>query len=190
MFRYNRDEGGFQGWVERRLRWSRPTAYNLLNVHKRLGESVNQLDTLPRRVLYLLAGGRAEVGKSRHVPWFQGGTTHEAVCWRCPFAAFRQDSPALPLGLGAEPRRHESSPTGWGSFVASTTLCSACLAKKLLAGNWQLTCQKPRYLTPRPLRVPGEEAHPKKRPSDLAFSLLPKSRADCGTLFPRPAASK
>jgi hypothetical protein len=53
---YRRDEGGFQGWVERRLRMSRSTAYNLLSVHKTLGEKVsNALDTLPRRVLYLMA---------------------------------------------------------------------------------------------------------------------------------------
>jgi hypothetical protein len=35
---------------------SRSTAYNLLSVHKTLGEKVsNALDTLPRRVLYLMA---------------------------------------------------------------------------------------------------------------------------------------
>src|SRR5262245_13931955 len=35
IFRYRRDEGGFAGWVERRLGYSRQTAYNLLHVHER-----------------------------------------------------------------------------------------------------------------------------------------------------------
>jgi hypothetical protein len=53
---YRRDEGGFQGWIERRLRMSRSTAYKLLTVHTTLGEKVStNLDTLPRSVLYLLA---------------------------------------------------------------------------------------------------------------------------------------
>jgi hypothetical protein len=55
LFLYKRDEGGFEGWVESRLRYSRTTAYNLLTVHERFGESVQSLDTLPRSVLYLLA---------------------------------------------------------------------------------------------------------------------------------------
>ena len=55
LFLYKRDEGGFEGWVAKRLRIKRSTAYNLLTVHERFGESVQNLDTLPRTVLYLLA---------------------------------------------------------------------------------------------------------------------------------------
>jgi phage N-6-adenine-methyltransferase len=57
IFRYQHDEGGFQGWVERRLTFSRRTAYKLLDVHKQFGgkESVHIMHTLPRSVLYLLA---------------------------------------------------------------------------------------------------------------------------------------
>jgi Protein of unknown function (DUF3102) len=56
LFRYCRDEGGFAGWVEARLRFSRQTAYNLLSVHERFGgESVKFLDTFPATILYLLA---------------------------------------------------------------------------------------------------------------------------------------
>jgi hypothetical protein len=58
IFRYRRDEGGFGGWVETRLGYSRQTAYNLLNVHEQFGgqESVQNLDTLlTASVLYLLA---------------------------------------------------------------------------------------------------------------------------------------
>jgi hypothetical protein len=53
---HRRNEGGFQGWIESRLSMSRRTAYNLLEVHKRFGgESLQNLQTLPRSVLYLLA---------------------------------------------------------------------------------------------------------------------------------------
>jgi len=56
QYLYRRDEGGFQGWVESRLSMSRRTVYNLLDVHKQFGsESVQNLHTLPRSVLYLLA---------------------------------------------------------------------------------------------------------------------------------------
>jgi hypothetical protein len=56
LFLYNRDEGGFQGWVERRLRMSTSTAYKLLDVHKRFGgESLHIVETLSRSVLYLIA---------------------------------------------------------------------------------------------------------------------------------------
>jgi hypothetical protein len=56
LFRYRRDEGGFAGWVETRLRISRQTAYNLLHVHERFGEqSVEYFDTFPASILYLLA---------------------------------------------------------------------------------------------------------------------------------------
>jgi hypothetical protein len=56
LFRYRRDEGDFAGWVEKRLKMSRRTAYNLLDVPEKFGgESVQILHTLPRSVLYLLA---------------------------------------------------------------------------------------------------------------------------------------
>jgi hypothetical protein len=57
IFRYRRDEGGFAGWVETRLRYSRQTAYNLLHVHERFGgqEVSKRLDTLARSVLFLVS---------------------------------------------------------------------------------------------------------------------------------------
>ena len=56
LFLYKRGEGGFEGWVEKRLTMSRRTAYNLLDVYEKFGsESVQNLHTLPRSVLYLLA---------------------------------------------------------------------------------------------------------------------------------------
>jgi hypothetical protein len=56
LHRYQHGDGGFEGWVERRLKMSRRTAYNLLDVHKRFGhQSVQNLHTLPRSVLYLIA---------------------------------------------------------------------------------------------------------------------------------------
>jgi hypothetical protein len=68
LHRYKHGDGGFEGWVERRLKMSRRTAYNLLDVHKRFGhQSVQILHTLPRSVLYLIApdsvpeAARAEV---------------------------------------------------------------------------------------------------------------------------------
>ena len=56
IFRYSRDDGGFAGWVETRLRISRQTAYNLLHVYERFGgKSVKYFDTFPASILYLLA---------------------------------------------------------------------------------------------------------------------------------------
>lgn len=57
LFRYKRDEGGFEGWIEQRLSVSRRTAYDVLAVYERFGgEKVcDALHTLPRRVLYALA---------------------------------------------------------------------------------------------------------------------------------------
>jgi hypothetical protein len=56
LFRYRRDEGGFAGWVESRLTFSRQTAYNLIHVHEQFGgECVKRLDSFPTSVLYLLA---------------------------------------------------------------------------------------------------------------------------------------
>ena len=54
LFLYRRDEGGFGGWVEKRLRMSRSTADRLVKVHEQFG-NVRQFDELPRSVLYLLA---------------------------------------------------------------------------------------------------------------------------------------
>jgi hypothetical protein len=50
---FRRDEGGFTGRIERRLRMSQRTAYNLLEVHKRFGGE--SLQNLSRSVLYVLA---------------------------------------------------------------------------------------------------------------------------------------
>jgi hypothetical protein len=56
LHRYKHGDGGFEGWAERRLKMSRQTAYNLLNVHKQFGgQCVQILDTLPRSILYLIA---------------------------------------------------------------------------------------------------------------------------------------
>jgi hypothetical protein len=55
LFLYKRDEGGFTGWVAKRLKMSHETAYRLLRVNEKLGESFNHVETLPRSVLYLLA---------------------------------------------------------------------------------------------------------------------------------------
>jgi hypothetical protein len=56
LFRYRRDEGGFAGWVEARLTFSRQTAYSLIHVHEQFGgECVKHSDTFPTSVLYLLA---------------------------------------------------------------------------------------------------------------------------------------
>jgi hypothetical protein len=56
IFRYCRDEGGFAGWVETRLHYSRHTAYNLIHVHEQFGgQKVSKcLDTLGRSVLFLI----------------------------------------------------------------------------------------------------------------------------------------
>lgn len=57
IWRYHRAEGGFQGWVESRIGYSRATTYNLIGVYEKLGsQSVQLLDTLgPSRALYELA---------------------------------------------------------------------------------------------------------------------------------------
>lgn len=55
LFRHQRDEGGFQRWVETRLSIKRSTAYRLISVHERFGESVSNWDTLSKSVLYALA---------------------------------------------------------------------------------------------------------------------------------------
>jgi hypothetical protein len=50
-----RDEGGFTGWAEKRLRYSRATAFRLVSVHEELGGKASQFETLSKSVLYLLA---------------------------------------------------------------------------------------------------------------------------------------
>src|SRR6516165_2803390 len=57
LFLPRRDEGGFSGWVENRLRYSRAYAYRMLNVD-RWAKSVSSWDTfgtLPVSAIYLLA---------------------------------------------------------------------------------------------------------------------------------------
>ena len=44
LFLHHRDEGGFQGWVENRLGYSRASAYRMLNVD-RWAKSVSSWDT-------------------------------------------------------------------------------------------------------------------------------------------------
>ncbi len=58
LFRYDRREGGFTGWVEKRLGIGKDTAYRMISVFENLGESVaheRHFEDLPARVLYALA---------------------------------------------------------------------------------------------------------------------------------------
>jgi hypothetical protein len=57
IFRYRRDEGGFTGWIEHRLKYSTSTAYRLIDAYKRFGngECFPNWETLPVSALYLLA---------------------------------------------------------------------------------------------------------------------------------------
>lgn len=58
LFRYDRREGGFEGWCQSRLNISRSTAYNMIRVFEQLGESVQGLahfDQITREALYALA---------------------------------------------------------------------------------------------------------------------------------------
>ena len=57
VFRYRRAEGGFTGWITKRLRHSSATAYNVLNIYQRFGgdECFQTLEILPISALYLLA---------------------------------------------------------------------------------------------------------------------------------------
>lgn len=58
LFRYDRAEGGFTGWVERRLKMSQRTAYRMIDVFERLGESLPALaniEQITREALYALA---------------------------------------------------------------------------------------------------------------------------------------
>ena len=55
-FRYHRNEGGFVGYMKKRLGYSSSTAYRLLNVHTRFGKNVSHAwETLPVSAIYLLA---------------------------------------------------------------------------------------------------------------------------------------
>lgn len=58
LFRYDRREGGFEGWCERRLKLSRSAAYRMISVYEQLSESVPTLghfDDVTKEVLYALA---------------------------------------------------------------------------------------------------------------------------------------
>ena len=57
LFRYRRDEGGFQGWVENRLYYSRSHAYRLLDVNKLTASfpSWDTFGTLSASAIYQLA---------------------------------------------------------------------------------------------------------------------------------------
>lgn len=58
IFRYDRREGGFTGWVEKRLKISERTAYDMINVHERLSESLRHganIESLSAKALYALA---------------------------------------------------------------------------------------------------------------------------------------
>jgi hypothetical protein len=57
VFRYRRAEGGFTGWITKRLRHSSATACNVLNIYQRFGgdECFQTLEILPISALYLLA---------------------------------------------------------------------------------------------------------------------------------------
>jgi hypothetical protein len=55
LFLHHRDEGGFRGWVEDRLQYSRAHAYRLLNVNKIVSQGWDTFGTLPVSAIYLLA---------------------------------------------------------------------------------------------------------------------------------------
>jgi hypothetical protein len=57
IFRYRRNEGGFTGWIESRLKYSTSTVYRLIDAYKKFGcgESFPNWETLPVSALYLLA---------------------------------------------------------------------------------------------------------------------------------------
>jgi hypothetical protein len=57
LFVNRRDEGGFQGWVEDRLGYSRSHAYRLLDVDRlaKMSQGWDIFGTLPTTALYLLA---------------------------------------------------------------------------------------------------------------------------------------
>ena len=58
IFHYRRDQGGFTGWIENRLKIiSVATAYRLIDTYKRFGdgECFSNWETLPVSALYLLA---------------------------------------------------------------------------------------------------------------------------------------
>jgi hypothetical protein len=56
LFRYKRNGEGFVEWAETRLKFSKSTAYRLLDVHEKFrDECFPKWETLPRAALYLLA---------------------------------------------------------------------------------------------------------------------------------------
>jgi hypothetical protein len=55
-FKYRRDEGGYSGYMKRRLGYCSSDAYRLLDVHKRFGENVSQIwERLSLSTIFLLA---------------------------------------------------------------------------------------------------------------------------------------
>ena len=56
IFKYDRNEGGFTGWIDSRLTFGSSTAYKLIDVFTAFGnESFHKMETLPKSVLYALA---------------------------------------------------------------------------------------------------------------------------------------
>ncbi|NEU14634.1 DUF3102 domain-containing protein [Methylobacterium sp. BTF04] len=56
IFKYDRNEGGFTGWIDARLKFGSSTAYKLIDVFTAFGnESFHKMETLPKSVLYALA---------------------------------------------------------------------------------------------------------------------------------------
>jgi hypothetical protein len=63
VFRYRRDEGGYAGYMKRRLGYSTSSAYRLLDVHKRFGTNVSQIwERLPVSAVYQLAASSTPEG--------------------------------------------------------------------------------------------------------------------------------
>lgn len=57
LFKYDRDEGGFIGWIDARLKISKPTAYRMIDVFRSFGAAnASHVETLSKSVLYALAG--------------------------------------------------------------------------------------------------------------------------------------
>lgn len=56
LFKYDRSEGGFTGWVDARLSFSQKTAYRMIEVFKTFGSVKDcHIDRLSKSVLYALA---------------------------------------------------------------------------------------------------------------------------------------
>jgi hypothetical protein len=55
LFRYERSEGGFDGWASRRLGYDRRAAYRFISTFESLGEKWGQFTSLSRAALFELA---------------------------------------------------------------------------------------------------------------------------------------